>query len=227
MKNIKGDILWAAAFLICVAALIIVPSRAAILAATDAHPYISGFVKFFLLATMGDLIGLRITNNKWTMPHHLFFKACVWGLLGMLITLAFSIFMLGAAETQTVGKLPFAGVPFATAFFGSLTMNATFGPMMYIYHKFGDYVVDCLFDRKISSINSKAFAASVDWTNMVSFFWMRTCLFIWIPLHTLVFLLPPEYRVIASAFLSILLGVIVAASKRMRPHDKQVVNNSN
>jgi hypothetical protein len=55
---------------------------------------------------------------------------------------------------------------------------------------------------------------SVDWYTLVSFSWLKTCLLIWIPLHTAVFLLPDAYRVLASAFLSILLGVIIALARK-------------
>ena len=67
---------------------------------------------------------------------------------------------------------------------------------------------------KLNQITLKGMVERVDWYGMVSFSWLKTCLFIWIPLHTIVFLLPPEYRVLASAFLSILLGIIVANTKK-------------
>jgi len=43
---------------------------------------------------------------------------------------------------------------------------------------------------------------------------LKTCIFVWIQCHTLVFLLPAEYRVLASTFLAILLGILIACTKK-------------
>jgi hypothetical protein len=48
----------------------------------------------------------------------------------------------------------------------------------------------------------------------VSFVLLRTIPFFWIPAHTLTFMLPPEYRVLAAAMLSVALGAILAFAKR-------------
>ncbi len=52
----------------------------------------------------------------------------------------------------------------------------------------------------------------VDWHSMVGFSWLKTCIFVWMPAHSLVFLIPTQYQVLVSAFLSILLGILVALS---------------
>jgi hypothetical protein len=43
---------------------------------------------------------------------------------------------------------------------------------------------------------------------------MKTIPFFWIPAHTLTFLLPSEYRVLAAAMLSIALGLILTITKK-------------
>lgn len=218
MKNIKGNIIWGFVLLVWILVLVIPTSRTVFLDVTGAHPYIGGFVKFFILATMGDLLGARIIRGEWSIPKGFFFKAVLWGVLGMAITLVFTVFMAGAEIAQASGKLPFAGVTLAQAFFGSLVMNTTFGPMLYIYHKFGDLYIEAKIDKiaekRKERITVKELVAKVDWNMIVGFFWLKTCVFVWIPAHTIVFLLPVEYRVVASAFLSILLGIIVALSKK-------------
>lgn len=214
MKNKKGDFLWGAALFIWILILVVPASRTVFIASTDAHPYIGGFIKFFILATMGDLLGARILRGEWIKPQGLVAKAVVWGLLGVAITLVFTVFTGGAAVAQSSGKLPFAGSKLAQAFFGSTIMNLTFGPMLYIYHKFGDLYVDAKFEKKFGKVTVKELVDKVDWYTMVSFSWLKTCLFIWIPGHTIVFLLPAQYRVLTSAFLSILLGILVAISKK-------------
>ena len=63
-------------------------------------------------------------------------------------------------------------------------------------------------------ITVKYMVERIDWYTIVSFSWLKTCLLVWVPLHTLVFLMPVQYRVLASAFLSILLGILIAISKK-------------
>lgn len=214
MKNKKGDFLWGFALLIWILILVIPSTRALFIKITDTNPYLGGFVKFSILATMGDLLGVRILKGQWIIPKGFIFKAIVWGVLGMMITLVFTVFTSGVAVAQTSGKLPFVGSKLAQAFFGSLIMNLTFGPMLYIYHKFADLYIDVKYEENGSKITVRKLVDRVDWYTTVSFSWIKTCTFIWIPCHTIVFLLPAEYRVLASAFLSILLGIIVAVSKK-------------
>lgn len=214
MNNKKGDFLWGGILLIWILILVIPSSREVFLSVTGAHPYAGGFFKFCILATMGDLLGVRILKNKWIIPKGFIFKAAVWGVMGMMITLLFPVFSAGAAAAQTTGILPFKGSIIGQAFFGSAIMNLTFGPMMYIYHKFADLYIDLKYEKKGGKFSVKDMVDRVDWYTMVSFSWMKTCIFIWIPCHTIVFLLPGEYRVLTSAFLSILLGILVALSKK-------------
>lgn len=214
MKNAKGNTLWAIGLAVWIAVLVIPTSRELFIHWTEAHPYLGGFIKFSILATMGDLLGAKIRLGEWKIPQGVFYKAMVWGLLGMAITLVFTVFTAGAAHAQSIGKLPFKGNTLALAFFGSAIMNLTFGPMMYVYHKFGDLYVDHCIETKGLKVTLKDLESKVDWETMVSYSWLKTCIWVWIPCHTVVFLLPGEYRVLASAFLSILLGVLVAFSKK-------------
>jgi hypothetical protein len=214
MKNKKGDFLWGFVLLVWVLILVIPSTRETFIEITEAHPYLGGFFKFCILATMGDLLGIRILKGQWIIPQEVIFKAVVWGILGMMITLVFTVFTGGALVAQRAGRLPFEGSILAQAFFGSTIMNLTFGPMMYIYHKFGDLFIDLKYEKKGGSITVKEMVERIDWYTIVSFSWLKTCIFIWIPCHTIVFLLPAEYRVLASAFLSILLGILVAVSKK-------------
>jgi hypothetical protein len=214
MNNKKGDFLWGLVLFLWILVLAIPSTRITFIEITDAYPYMGGFVKFSILATMGDLLGVRILKGKWIIPRGFVYKAIVWGVLGMMITLVFTVFMGGTAAAQTAGRLPFQGSKLAQAFLGSAIMNLTFGPMMYIYHKFGDLYIDAKYENNGGRVTVKDLVDKVDWYNMVSFSWLKTCPLIWIPIHTIVFLLPPEYRVLTSAFLSILLGMLIAISKK-------------
>lgn len=216
MKKITGDILWSFILLLWVVMLIQPMSRDIFVSATSMHPYLGGFFKFAILATMGDLLGYRILNKAWKLPQGFVYKAMVWGVLGMMITLVFTVFTSGAEVAQNVGKLPWKGNRLALAFFGSAIMNLTFGPMMYVYHRFADLYVDHCIEAKTLKVSVSALESKINWYSMVSFSWLTTCLWVWIPCHTAVFLLPGEYRVLASAFLSILLGILIAFSKRKK-----------
>jgi len=55
---------------------------------------------------------------------------------------------------------------------------------------------------------------TIDWQGFFGFVVAKTIPLFWIPAHTVTFLLPPEYRVLAAAFLSIALGAILAFAKR-------------
>ena len=66
---------------------------------------------------MGDWLGVRILKGKWIIPRGLAYKAIVWGILGMMITLVFTVFTAGTAVAQTAGRLPFEGSKLAQANF--------------------------------------------------------------------------------------------------------------
>lgn len=218
MKKWVGDLLWVSLLSMWVVMLVIPEARGIYIKLTGAHSYIGGFVKFFILASMGDMLGERILRGRWHIPRTFLLKAILWGMMGMLVNLAFTVFSEGVAAAQSIGKLPLEGSKLAQAFFGSIAMNVTFGPMLYIYHKFGDLFIEAIDEKKNRNANAEitlgAMVESVDWNRMVCFSWVTTCLLIWVPCHTIVFLLPPGYRVLASAFLSVLLGVLIAVSKK-------------
>lgn len=212
----KGDFLWGGALLVWVIILVIPSSRTAFIAATDAHPYIGGFVKFAILATMGDLLGARILKGNWVIPKGVFYRAIIWGIIGLMVTLVFTVFMGGAAAAQAGGKLPFKGNAFAQAFFGSAIMNLSFGPMMMAFHKFTDTYIDVKYEKNGGAVTLSELVDRIDWHTLVGFSWLKTCPFFWIPAHTIVFLLPGEYRVLVSAFLSIALGLMLALAKKSK-----------
>lgn len=211
----KGDFLWILA-LSAVAAFLLVPAtRQAFVAATEAHPYLVGFAKFFVLATMGELLALRIVTGLWKAPACMFQRALVWGVLGMAIVLVFEVFAGGVVSALGKGLLPGAGSRLAFAFFVSSIMNLTFGPAMMLTHRMTDTCLDLRHEGKGAGILD--IVARIDWKSFVSFVLLKTIPCFWIPAHTLVFLLPSAYRVLAAALLSIALGAILAFAKKKSP----------
>lgn len=80
--------------------------------------YAGGFIKFAILASMGDMLGIRVIKGEWIAPKGLMYKALVWGIIDWrMVTLVFTVFMGGAAAAQASGKLPFNGSILAQAFF--------------------------------------------------------------------------------------------------------------
>jgi len=212
----KGDFVWILALMIWIVVLAVPASRTIFFQVSETHPYFAGFIKFAILATMGDLLGKRLLQNDWVIPKGVLIRAVIWGIIGMMITLVFSVYMGGVAAAQASGRLPWNGSVAAQALFGSIIMNVTFGPMMMTFHRFTNMLIDSKYEKKGSRVSLSDLVDKNDWHSLVEFAWVKTCIFFWIPVHTLVFLLPGQYRVLVSAFLSIVLGLLLAAVKTGR-----------
>lgn len=212
----KGDYIWTAVLAACILILVIPSSREAFMIFSKSHPYLAGFIKFFILATMGDLLGTRYVKGDYVIPKGVVYRALVWGFMGMMISLVFTVYMEGAGAAQKAGILPLQGSNFSQAFFGSAIMNLTFGPMLMAFHKFMDLFIDMKYEN-VKNVTLSRLVDRVDWHTLVEFSFAKACVFFWIPAHTIVFLLPSQYRVLASAFLSIALGIIIAISKKDKP----------
>jgi hypothetical protein len=62
----KGDFVWGAA-IAAIIALFAVPATArVVLDLTARHAYLMGFAKFAVLATMGELLVIRMAKGRWT-----------------------------------------------------------------------------------------------------------------------------------------------------------------
>lgn len=216
MKKIqKGDYIWLSILLLWIIILVIPNTREAFMMFSKTHPYMAGFIKFAILATMGDLLGTRILMGNYIIPKGIVYRAVVWGGLGMMISLVFTVFMQGAGSAQTAGLLPFEGVSYVQAFLGSAIMNLTFGPMLMVYHKFLDSYIDLKYEG-IKNVTLSSLVDKIDWHTLVEFSWAKTCTLFFIPAHTIVFMLPSEYRVLVSAFLSVALGLLLSIAKKKK-----------
>lgn len=187
------------------------------------HGMIMSFIKFALLATYGEALGLRIRTGNYNQPGFgLIPRAIVWGFLGLTIKLAFVLFASGVptflsymgmenASQIIKGELT-AGKVFV-AFCISLFMNVIYAPVMMTLHKVTDtHIVNnggtlaCLFKK----IHFGEILASINWRVQWSFVFAKTIPFFWIPAHTITFLLPADFQVLFAAFLSVALGVFLA-----------------
>ena len=172
------------AVLAAFAAVLIIPqSREVFKSLSSAHPYIMGFIKFGLLATVGEVLALRLRKKAWVLPVYTVWRVIIWGLIGVAITFMMKTY--------------------------SAVMNLTFGPTFMAFHKCTDRYLE-LRAEGTKKPGLRRVIETVDWHKFVSFTLFKTIPLFWIPAHTLTFMLPPEYQVIAAATLSIALGIILS-----------------
>ncbi len=213
--QIATGILWLFLFFGIVGSLVFEPSRNSIVAATLAHPYLMGFIKFVLLGTMGELLGGRIATGKWRLTGiRLWQRALIWGFIGIMLTCVFPLFSAGVEDLLGKRLLPGAGLPLMHALWKSTLMNLLFGFEMMIFHRFTDTLISR--GKLFSLWPIVETYRSIDWKNMFRVVG-GALLWFWIPAHTLTFMLDAEYRVIAAALLGIALGLILGfAAKKSR-----------
>lgn len=186
------------------------------------------FIKFAILATLGESIGLRIkTGNFNEKGFGIIPRAIVWGFLGLTIKLAFVIFAtgtpnflayMGLEEAGSAMKGDFSSTKLLIAFSISACMNVIYAPVMMTLHKITDIhiinnkgTVAGLF----SKIEFANIFKAINWDVQWNFVFKKTIPFFWIPAHTITFLLPTDFQVLFAALLGILLGVILSiASKK-------------
>jgi len=216
----KYEFLWVAVLAGIIGFLVIPSTHRIFVTLSTAHPYLMAFAKFVILASMGELLAIRITGGAWKIPVGMAYRAVIWGLIGMLIVIVFEFFSSGVVSAMKKGLLPSFGSGFAHnlafAFFTSAFMNCLFAPTFMAAHRITDTFID-LGNGKFKGISKIPLAdvvKKIDWYGFIAFVVKKTIPLFWIPAHTITFLLPPEYRVLAAAFLSIALGGILAFAKR-------------
>ena len=214
----RGDFIWTGALIILLSPLAIPTTHHAILAATRAHPLVMGFVKFAILASLGELLGLRMRLGEWKTPVGMAWRVIVWGILGAVIALMFQVYSAGVQGAMNAGMLPGKGSmlqTIATAFWISTVMNTTFGPAMMAAHRVADtYIELCGGHIFRGGTSGTDVIAHTNWQTFFGFVIAKTIPFVWIPAHALTFLAPPEYRVLIAAMLSVLFGGILGFAAR-------------
>ncbi|MBN2694964.1 Mpv17/PMP22 family protein [bacterium] len=193
------------------------------------HGMILSFVKFAILATLGEIIGLRVSiGNYYKKGFGIIPRAIVWGFLGLLINSAFIIFStgvpnllkyLGFSNSDIVSTNDFSLYKLFVAFSISLFMNTIFAPIMMTIHKITDRHIEMGSGKILNFFKPIKFGEilkTINWDVMYYFVFKKTIPLFWIPAHTITFILPAEYRVLFAAILGILLGVILAFASQMR-----------
>ncbi|OYT11340.1 MAG: hypothetical protein B6I18_04515 [Bacteroidetes bacterium 4572_112] len=199
---------------------------------------ITSFLKFGLLATLGEMIGLRISTGVYNKEGFgVVPRAIVWGVLGIGIKMAFVIFAVGtpvlvekyfhinnaiasmkSSDLFTANAEGLGMARIATAFFISTFMNLIFAPVFMTLHKITDMHIIAnggTLKGFFTPIKFYKIFPELNWSVQWNFVFKKTIPFFWIPAHTITFLMPPEYRIVFAALLGIILGVIltIAAQK--------------
>jgi len=194
----------------------------------SSHGMIMSFIKFAILATLGESIGLRIRNGVYNKKGFgLIPRAIVWGFLGLTIKMSFVVFAtgtpkflsyLGLNNSTEIMQGSFSGLKLFVAFSISTAMNLIYAPVMMTLHKITDThiinnggTISGLF-RKIDFGN---IMSNMNWDVQWNFVFKKTIPFFWIPAHTITFLLPQQYQVLFAAILGIILGVLLAIASLM------------
>lgn len=189
------------------------------------HGLVTSFIKFAILATAGELLGLRIRTGSYIQRGFgIIPRIVVWGLIGVTVKISFVIFSVG-----TPAFLEYAGVKGASevllgkmsaekvfvAFCTSLALNIIYAPVMMTFHKITDMHILSYHGKLkalVSPIQFRKIFVNLNWSVQWSFVFKKTIPLFWIPAHTITFLLNPDYQVLFAAFLGIMLGAILAVA---------------
>jgi len=176
----------------------------------DKTPTLAAFIKFFILATLGDVFAYKIKNKNWGLPKNILSKAFVWGFIGIVISYIFVIYYSGVITLMDKDILPFKNNVFFTALFISILMNLTFAPTMMAFHRITDAYLNSPKQERKQAVKS------IDWNTFLNITVYKVIPLFWIPAHTITFLLPSNLRVLFAAVLGIVLGVLLSIFQKQK-----------
>ncbi|HUS86304.1 MAG TPA: Mpv17/PMP22 family protein [Bacteroidales bacterium] len=193
------------------------------------YPFLTSFVKFAILATAGELIGLRIrTGTYFRKGFGILPRAIVWGFLGVTIQAAFIIFtrgvpmlleFMGFTGSTSAMSGKFSLNRLGVAFSISLFLNLFYAPVLMTVHKITDSHIEITggtIRGFLSRMDVAVILAEINWDSHWGFVLRKTIVFFWIPAQTINFLLPEQFRVLIAAIYGIILGVILAFAARTK-----------
>ena len=189
------------------------------------HGMAASFVKFAVLATFGECIGLRITRGVYNAKGFgIVPRALVWGVLGMGISMAITVFAagvpallasLGMTDAPEVMAAGLSWKKVFAAFCISVAMNTVFAPVFMTLHKVTDAHIIATGGTLrgfFTPLNMGGALAGLDWRRQWGFVFRKTIPRFWYPAHTVTFLLPGDARVLFAALLGVALGVLLAVA---------------
>jgi len=230
----KSDLVLLAGVVVVLAPFFLFPGVFRAYQLINGHfPYLASFVKFAILATLGESLGLRIRTGHYNhRGFGLIPRALVWGVLGISIKMAFVIFGEGAPMVmRTLGfsfptdnpadilrTTSFSWLKLGAAFSVGLTLNLFFAPVFMLFHRITDMHIQQTggsLHKFFTPIRVQYQLTHLDWSSMWNFVLKKTIPFFWIPAQTLNFLLPEEWPILVAALYSIVLGVFLSLASLM------------
>jgi len=208
----KYDIFWGTGYVMMFTVMAVLTYIGILAVWNKNQPYIGGFIQFLIFATSGEILSTRILYGKWEVNKCTAYKAFIWGISGIFVAAAFFIVSNGVEIAMKEGMLPFYGNRLAQAFFTSSSVNLFFGSVHSAAIRiFGNYFEEKYLHNKRLTVYEAV--TSVEWGEFVEFTFFRTLPLFWIPINTLVFLLPPNLQVSFAAMLSFAFGMLMALLK--------------
>ena len=203
---------------------------AAYLACNASHPYLMALLKFGILSTAGEVIGLRIKTGRYNEPGFGILPHAVLAVTDIhlsnqnsdieqfctrfipdvrAVAESFGIEGVAAAMKGELTPLKFIG-----ALLISLTMNTTFAPVFMTLHKITDTHIlnNGSLRALVRPIPMRRIISSLNWEVQWGFVFKKTIPFFWIPAHTITFLLAPQYQVLFAALLGVMLGILLSVA---------------
>lgn len=194
------------------------------------HAMVMAFLKFGILATLGEMLGCRISTGNYTTPTFgVLPRMVVWGILGMAIAMAMMVFKSGIPAfitamggAELVADFYVEGLSwgkFVVALSISVMMNTFFAPVFMTFHKITDaHIAENGGSLKalVRPIDMRRQMVSLNWDRQWSFIFKKTIPLFWYPAHTITFMLPGEFQVLFAALLGVALGVILAIGARKK-----------
>lgn len=187
------------------------------------HPYIMAFVKFFILAPFGEMLGLRIRKGVYyEKGFGLLTRAIVWGFLGITIKMAFDIFAHGVPSmlinmgmniSEDILLQAFSLPKLFVAFTIGITINLFYAPILMVTHKITDEHIKSTggsLKGFFSPLRFGEHMANLNWKVQWDFTFKKAIPLFWIPAQSVNFLLADEYRILVAAIYSIILGILLA-----------------
>ena len=193
---------------------------------TRNHGLLMSFFKFAILGTFGEMLALRIREGVYLKKGFgLLPKMLVWGVLGVVIASAMTIFKTGTLALLDGGfhldgkaaewfKADLSWGKVFVALCISVLMNTLFAPVFMTFHKITDIHIAETGGTLLGFFGNKlkireTLSKKINWDIQYGFVFAKTIPLFWYPAHTITFLL----QVLFAALLGVALGVILSIKK--------------
>ncbi len=214
------DMIWILVLVVITLFVVLPPTKPIFIQLTTQFPYMMGFIKTAILASMGEILVSRMRSGHYFTSKGFLLKALVWGFLGIIFVLIFKVFSSGVIAAQGASLLPSIQnesflQTLLTAFLISTIMNLFFAPSFMLLHRITDGFIELGSGtlKGIRKVKLSHVIDGIDFISFIQFVVLKTIPFFWIPAHTITFILPESYRVLMAAYLSIALGVLLTLAK--------------